>query len=71
MKQFHHEKCAGFKCGKDRLDAFFYDVLNTQKTCKNHWTTVKFLLALSCDQAVIERGFSVSKEALTPNLTRK
>ena len=30
MKQFHHEKCAGFKFGEDRLDAFFCAVLNTQ-----------------------------------------
>ena len=29
MKQFHHEKFAGFKFEEDRLDAFFYDVLNT------------------------------------------
>ena len=32
MKQFHSEKFAGFKFGEDRLDAFFYHVLNTQKT---------------------------------------
>ena len=28
-KQFHDEKFAGFRFGEDRLDAFFYDVLNT------------------------------------------
>ena len=32
MKQFHHEKFAGFKFGEGRLDAFFCDVLNTQET---------------------------------------
>ena len=42
MKQFHHEECASFSFGEDRLDAFFYDVLNTQKTYKDLWTTVKF-----------------------------
>ena len=68
MKQFHHEKCVGFEFGEDRLDAFFYDVLNTQKTYENLWTTVKFLLTLSHGQAAVERGFSVNKEALAPNL---
>ena len=68
MKQLHHEKCAGFKFGEDRLDGFFYDVLNTQMTYEDLWTTVKFLLTLSHDQAAVERGFSVSKEALAPNL---
>ena len=31
MKQFYHEKFAGFKFGEDRLDAFLCDVLNTQQ----------------------------------------
>ena len=47
IKQFHHEKFAGFKFGDDRLDAFFSGVLNTQKTYEDLWTTVKFLLTLS------------------------
>ena len=62
MKQFHHEKFACFKFGEDRLDAFFYDVLNIQKTCEDLWTT------LSHGQAAVERGFSVNKNALAPNL---
>ena len=33
MKQFHCEKFVGLKFGVDRLDAFFCDILNTQKTC--------------------------------------
>ena len=61
-------KFAGFKFGEDRWDAFFCDVLSTQKTYEDLWTTVKFLLTLSHGQAAIERGFSVNKEALAPNL---
>ena len=37
MKQFHHEKLAGFNFGEDRLDAFFFDVFNTQKTYEDLW----------------------------------
>ena len=68
MKQFHHEKCACFSFVENILDAFFFDVLNTQKTYEDLWTTVKFLLTLSHGQAAVARGFSVNKEALVPNL---
>ena len=44
MKQFYHEKFASFKFGYDRLDAFFHDVLNTQKTYEDLWITVKIPL---------------------------
>ena len=54
MKQFHQQEFAGFKVGEDRLDAFFYDVLNTEKTYEDLWTTVKFLLTLSHGQAAVE-----------------
>ena len=68
MKQFHHDKFASFKFGQDRLDDFFYNILNTQKTHEDLWTTVKFLLILSHKHAAVERGFSVNKEALAPIL---
>ena len=68
MKQFHHEKIAGFKFAEDRLDVFFYDVLNMQKTHEDLWTTGKFPLTLSHGQAAVERGFSMNKEALASNL---
>ena len=68
IKQFHHGKFAGFKFGEDRLDAFFYDVFNTQKRYEDLWTTVKFLLTLSHGHTAVERGFSVNKEALAQNL---
>ena len=65
MKQFHHEIFAGFKCREDRLDAFFYDVANTQKTNEDLWTTK---LTLSHGQAAVKRDFSVNKETLATNL---
>ena len=67
MKEFHHGKFAGLPFGEDALDAFFYDVLNTQETYEGLLTTVKFLLTLSHGQAVVEGGFSVNREALAPN----
>ena len=48
--------------------AFICDVLNTQKTYEDLWTTVKFLLTLSHGQAAVEGGFSVNKETLAPNI---
>ena len=57
MKQYNHEKFASFKFRKDRLDAFFYDVLNIQKTYEDLWTAFKFLLILFHDQVAVERGF--------------
>ena len=68
MKQFHHGQFASFKFGEDRLDALSYDALNIQKTCEDHWTTVKSLLTWFHGQADVERSFSVNKEALAPNL---
>ena len=32
------------------------------------WLTMQLLLTLSHGQATVERGFSVNKEVLTPNL---
>ena len=50
------------------MGAFFCDVLNTQRTYEDLWTTVRFLLKMSLGQTAIERGFSVNKEAHVPNL---
>ena len=41
----------------DGNDAFFYDVLHTQKTYEDLWTTAKFLITLSHDQAAVEGVF--------------
>ena len=66
MKQLQHEIFAGSEFGEARLDAFFCDLLNTQKTYDDLWTTAKFLLTLSHGQAAVERGLSMNKENL-PN----
>ena len=44
--------------------------MDAQKDYKDLWNTVKFLLTLSHSQATVERGFSINKEVLTPNLKK-
>ena len=68
VKQFHKDKFAGFKSGEDQLDTFFFEALNQQKTYKGLWCIIQLLLTLSHGQAAAERGFSVNKDILAPNL---
>ena len=58
---------SGFKFGEDRLDTFFFEVLDQKIAYKGLWCTVQ-LLTLSHGQAAVERGFSVNKDILAPNL---
>ena len=50
------------------MDTFFFEELNQQKTYESLWCTLQLLLTLSHGQAAVERGFSVNKEVLAPNL---
>ena len=68
MKQFHQDKFAGFTFGQDLLDTFFFEALNQQKTYEGLWCVIQLLLTLSHGQAAEERGFSVNKDVLAPNL---
>ena len=66
-KKYHLDKFSSFRIGTDRLDSFLFTVLHEQKESQHLWITVQ-LLTLSHGQATVERGFSVIKEVLTPNL---
>ena len=71
VKQFHKDKFSGFKFGEDQLDqldTFFFEVLDQKIAYKGLWCTVQLLLTLSHGQAAVERGFSVNKDILAPNL---
>ena len=68
VKQYHKGKFAGFTFGVDRLDTFFFEVLNRQKIYESLWCTIQLLLTMSHSQAAVERGFSVNKDVLAPNL---
>ena len=62
---------SSFKSGEDRLDSFLSEILQMQVEYQDLWLTVQLLLTLSHGQATVERGFSVNKEILTPQVFRK
>ena len=67
-KKYHTAKFSPFKNGEDRLDSFLSEILQMQVEYQDLWLTMQLLLTLSHGQATVERGFSVNKEVLTPNL---
>ena len=68
QKKYDLAKFSSFRSGEDRLDSFLSEMLQAQEEYKELWLTMQLLLTLSHGQATIERGFSVNKEVLTPNL---
>ena len=50
------------------MDSFLSEILQMQVEYQDLWLTMQLLLTLSHGQAAVERGFSVNKEVLTPNL---
>ena len=50
------------------MDKFFSKLLENKEEYEQLWTTVEMLLTLSHGQPAVERGFSVNKEVLYPNL---
>ena len=53
-QQLHKDRSSGFKFGEDRLDTFFFDVLDQKIAYKGLWCTVQLLLTLSHSQAAVE-----------------
>ena len=51
-----------------RLDCFYSEMLEAKEEYKDLWQTLQLLLTLSHSQAAVERGFSVNKEVLAPNM---
>ena len=50
------------------MDSFLFEVLQNQNESQQLWITMQLILTLSHGQATVERGFSVNKEVLAPNL---
>ena len=50
------------------LIAFTLEMLEAKEEYKDLWQTLQLLLTLSHSQAAVERGFSVNKEVLAPNM---
>ena len=54
-----------------RLDQFLANYLDKKPQFTKLWSLIKTLLLLSHGQASIERGFSVNKDVLTCNMSKK
>ena len=67
-REYHLDKFSSFKITTDTLDSFLFKVLQNQNESQQLWITMQLILTLSHVQATIERGFSVNKEVLAPNL---
>ena len=67
-KRYHLDKFSSFKITTDILDSFLFEVLQNQNESQQLWITMQLILTLSHGQATVERGFSVNKEVLAPNL---
>ena len=67
-KKHHFERFATYSFTQERLDKFLSKLLENKEEYEQLWTTMKMLLTLSHGQASVERGFSVNKEVLHPNL---
>ena len=50
------------------LIAFTLEMLEAKEEYKDLWRTLQLLITLSHSQAAVERGFSVNKEILVPNM---
>jgi hypothetical protein len=67
-QKYHQENFSSFRFGEERLDSFLSELLHTHVEYEELWEIVKILLTLSHGQASVERGFSVNKEVLAPNI---
>ena len=67
-KKYHYERFATYSFTQKRLDKFFSKLLENKEEYEQFSTTSKMLLTLSYGQATVDRGFSVNKEVLNPNL---
>ena len=67
-RKHHQEQFSLYKHNYTRLDSFLCDTLSKDEEFKELWSTLQILLTLSHSQAAVERGFSVNKEVLAPNM---
>ena len=67
-RKYNKDKCSSFRYEQTRLDCFYCEMLQAKEEFKDLWYTLQLLLTLSHSQAAIERGFSVNKEVLAPNM---
>ena len=73
MQDRHKVACEGFHEKTCRLDDFYFEVIGLHKLAdlKAVCETMLMLLTLSHGQATVERGFSVNKDTLAPNMSKE
>ena len=66
--RFVHEKMNSFVPFCDRIDSFFFPAMQEKESLSAILEVTKKIVVLSHGNAVVERGFSVNKAILQPNL---
>jgi hypothetical protein len=61
-------ECENFSREHDRLDTFFYNILEGQGSKNELWSIIKKIMLLSHGQAAVERSFSINKEVTDVNI---
>ena len=67
-RKYNKDKFASFQHENMQPDCFYSEMLEAKEEYKDLWRTLQLLLTLSHSQAAVERGFSVNKEVLAPNM---
>ena len=57
-----------FRNCMERVDVFLYAHINDKKEFQSLWSVFKLLLTLCHSQSMVERGFGVTNDVVTPNL---
>ena len=57
-----------FKNCKERVDVFLYVCINDKKEFQPLWSVFKLLMTIFHGQSMVQRGFSVNNDVVTPNL---
>lgn len=61
-------KFSGFSRSRDRLDAFYFDIIGQDTEYADLFSVVRLVLTLSHGNASVESGFSVNADMLVENL---
>lgn len=68
VKKYHKYDCKNFDPVSQRLDTFYFELLDDKDQFAVLWKVVKLVLILSHGQADVERGFSINKDVVSFNM---
>ena len=63
-KKYNKDDCKKFYPVSQRLDTFYFELLNPEDEFAVLWWVVKLVLILSHGQADVERGLSINKDVV-------